>query len=138
MGRAEARMNKKSYTTRKTLSRIKRVIQKIINRLKIMDHRRNCTLSPFFSHFQYHTHTFYYFCNDVKDKFFADCVFMTSQAGRYVYEAIDSTETVCGIYVFTDPDEIVEVSFPRIDVPCGGKDLVVVSLYIVLYIYIYM
>ncbi|XP_043275544.1 corticotropin-releasing factor-binding protein [Venturia canescens] len=53
-----------------------------------------------------------------------DCFFTVSQSGRYVYKAVDGTETVCGIYVFTEPDEVVEFSFPHMDVPCNGIDLI--------------
>lgn len=53
---------------------------------------------------------------------------MTSQPGRYVYKSVDGSETVCGIYVFTEPDEVVEFSFPRMDVPCNGNDLIGVKM----------
>ncbi|XP_063978532.1 corticotropin-releasing factor-binding protein isoform X2 [Diachasmimorpha longicaudata] len=54
----------------------------------------------------------------------SDCIFMTSETGRFTYQAMNDDATVCGVYFLTDPDKILELNFLSLDVPCEQHGLV--------------
>lgn len=53
---------------------------------------------------------------------------VVSSDGHYFYKQTTNEETVCGIYIFTDPDRSVEVHFNYLDVSCENGGLVSVSI----------
>lgn len=61
---------------------------------------------------------------------FADCIFVTSDSGKFTYESTNNDPTVCGVYLITDPDKKVELNFLSFDVPCEQDGLVSVIIYI--------
>ncbi|XP_034948444.1 corticotropin-releasing factor-binding protein [Chelonus insularis] len=54
----------------------------------------------------------------------SECMFVTSETGRFTYESTSDDPTVCGAYFITDPDKRVELFFLSFDVPCEGGGLV--------------
>ncbi|XP_015126073.1 corticotropin-releasing factor-binding protein [Diachasma alloeum] len=54
----------------------------------------------------------------------SDCIFMTSETGRFTYQATNEDATVCGAYFLTEPDKTLELSFLSFDVPCEQDGLV--------------
>lgn len=52
---------------------------------------------------------------------------VTSEEGHYFYKAGTDDVTVCGVYLLTDPDKLVEIYFDYIDVPCETGGLISVS-----------
>ncbi|XP_011297121.1 corticotropin-releasing factor-binding protein [Fopius arisanus] len=54
----------------------------------------------------------------------SDCIFMTSETGRFTYQSMNDEATVCGVYFVTDPDKILELNFLSFDVPCEKDALV--------------
>nr|APD15634.1 corticotropin-releasing factor-binding protein [Cotesia chilonis] len=54
----------------------------------------------------------------------SDCVFVTSEPGKFIYESQSDEPTVCGVYLITDPDKRIEVNFLSFDVPCEQDGLV--------------
>lgn len=78
--------------------------------------------------------------------FFSDCMYVTSEEGDFVYrkhgrlmsktplgtkiiEVDPSDPTVCGVYIVTDPNKVVEVTVKYLDVGCEFGGLVGVSLF---------
>lgn len=55
---------------------------------------------------------------------FVDCIFMTSDEGDFYHKATGSDGTACGVYIFSEPDQKIEVHFNYIDVPCKNGGLV--------------
>ncbi|XP_018332405.1 corticotropin-releasing factor-binding protein [Agrilus planipennis] len=57
-----------------------------------------------------------------EDHIISDCLYMTSEEGNFFYKSLNNEETVCGIYMFTEPDQRIEIHFNYFDVPCeiGG------------------
>lgn len=61
---------------------------------------------------------------------FTDCMTVTSEKGHYYYKARDSfglESYTCGVYLLADPDEVIQVHFDYIDMPCENNDIVSVS-----------
>ncbi|XP_057340093.1 corticotropin-releasing factor-binding protein [Microplitis mediator] len=54
----------------------------------------------------------------------SDCIFVTSDSGKFTYESTNNDPTVCGVYLITDPDKKVELNFLSFDVPCEQDGLV--------------
>lgn len=52
---------------------------------------------------------------------------MTSDEGDFFHKATVVDGQDCGIYIFTEPDEKVEIHFNYLDVPCENGGLVAVS-----------
>lgn len=52
---------------------------------------------------------------------------MLSEEGQYVVGASDFNGEVCGVYVFSDPKQIIEISLETDNVPCETNGLVAVS-----------
>lgn len=59
---------------------------------------------------------------------FTDCMSVVSSEGHYFYKSVSDDETVCGVYIFTEPDRTVELHFNYLDVSCENGGLVSVSL----------
>lgn len=59
--------------------------------------------------------------------FISDCVLVTSEEGHFYYKATGDESTVCGVYLLTDPDKMVEIYFDYLDVPCQTGGLISVS-----------
>lgn len=61
---------------------------------------------------------------------------VTSEKGHYYYKASResySMESVtCGVYLMANPDEVIQIHFDYIDMPCQNNDIVSVSRYIYL------
>lgn len=57
-------------------------------------------------------------------KFLADCIFMTSDEGDFYHKSVLADGTACGAYIFSEPDETIEVHFNYLDVPCENGGLV--------------
>lgn len=49
---------------------------------------------------------------------------VTSEEGHYYYKATSDDTTVCGIYLMSPPNRIIEVYFDYLDAPCGSGGLV--------------
>lgn len=83
------------------------------------------------THSPVHNHTirykFYIFVNNLY-AFISDCVLVTSEEGHFYYKATGDESTVCGVYLLTDPDKMVEIYFDYLDVPCQTGGLISVSL----------
>lgn len=52
---------------------------------------------------------------------------MTSDEGQFFHKASLADGTACGIYIFSEPDQRIEVHFNYLDVPCENGGLVSVS-----------
>lgn len=52
---------------------------------------------------------------------------MASTEGDYFHRATSEDENACGVYIFADPDQRIEVRFNYLDVPCENGGLVSVS-----------
>lgn len=56
-----------------------------------------------------------------------ECMYMASEEGEYYYKAKTQPDgTACGIYIFGDPDQNIEIRFNYLDVSCENGGLVVV------------
>ncbi|XP_060524550.1 corticotropin-releasing factor-binding protein [Cylas formicarius] len=56
-----------------------------------------------------------------------ECMYMTSEEGLFYYkQPKDGDETTCGIYMFSEPDQNIEIQFNYFDVPCENKGLVAI------------
>lgn len=49
---------------------------------------------------------------------------VVSSEGHYFYKQTTDDDTVCGVYIFTEPDRTVEIHFNYVDVPCENGGLV--------------
>lgn len=62
---------------------------------------------------------------------FPDCMTVTSEKGYYYYKAPRETykmeNVACGVYLMANPDEIIEVHFDYVDMPCENNDIVSVN-----------
>lgn len=52
---------------------------------------------------------------------------MTSDEGQFFHKASIVDGSACGIYIFSDLDQRIEVHFNYLDVPCKDGGLVSVS-----------
>ena len=56
---------------------------------------------------------------------------VTSEKGHYYYKAPRESygleRYTCGIYLMANPDEIIQVHFDYVDMPCESNDIVSVS-----------
>lgn len=73
------------------------------------------------------TMTFYLMANAL-----SDCIYMTSDEGEFFHKATSSDATACGVYIFSEPDQKIEVHFNYLDVPCEHGGLVSVRENIIL------
>nr|CAH7717882.1 unnamed protein product [Callosobruchus chinensis] len=55
-----------------------------------------------------------------------DCIYMSSEEGDYFHKATGADGTVCGAYIFTEPDQNIEIYINYMNVPCENGGLVVV------------
>ncbi|CAH1988543.1 unnamed protein product [Acanthoscelides obtectus] len=55
-----------------------------------------------------------------------DCIYMSSEEGEYFHKATAADGSVCGAYIFTEPDQNVEIYINYLNVPCENGGLVVV------------
>ncbi|XP_013138839.1 PREDICTED: corticotropin-releasing factor-binding protein [Papilio polytes] len=53
-----------------------------------------------------------------------DCFLVTSNEGEIFFKSPSDEPTVCGIYMITDPDKKIQVTFNYLDVPCENGGLV--------------
>lgn len=53
-------------------------------------------------------------------------MYMTSDEGEFYHKATIADGSVCGIYMYSDPDQRIEVRFNYLDVPCENGGLVAV------------
>ncbi|XP_008201043.1 corticotropin-releasing factor-binding protein isoform X2 [Tribolium castaneum] len=58
------------------------------------------------------------------DHIITDCIFMTSEEGDFYHKSSIADGTACGAYIFSDPDQTIEVHFNYLDVPCENGGLV--------------
>lgn len=59
---------------------------------------------------------------------------VTSEEGHFYYKSPGGEDTpVCGVFLLTDPDKMVEVFFDYVDVPCNTAGLVSVCIYLVVF-----
>ncbi|CAH0559014.1 unnamed protein product [Brassicogethes aeneus] len=56
----------------------------------------------------------------------SECIYMTSEEGEYYHKAISPTESACGAYIVAEPDQLIEIRFNYLDVPCDNGGLVAV------------
>lgn len=49
---------------------------------------------------------------------------VTSEPGHYFFKAAGDDPTVCGVYLMTDPDKIIQLQFDFLDLPCNSGGLV--------------
>lgn len=61
-----------------------------------------------------------------RPSFFSDCMYMTSDEGEFYHKATIADGSVCGIYMYSDSDQRIEVRFNYLDVPCENGGLVAV------------
>ncbi|XP_023310441.1 corticotropin-releasing factor-binding protein isoform X2 [Anoplophora glabripennis] len=55
-----------------------------------------------------------------------DCIHMTSEEGDFYHKATIVDGNACGAYIFGEPDQIIEIRFNYLDVPCENGGLVAV------------
>lgn len=53
---------------------------------------------------------------------------MTSEEGQFFHKATLADGTACGIYIFSELDQRIEVNFNYLDVPCENGGLVSVCV----------
>lgn len=53
-----------------------------------------------------------------------DCMLVTSEPGHYFFKSVGDDPTVCGVYLMTDPDKIIQLQFDYLDLPCNTGGLV--------------
>lgn len=53
-----------------------------------------------------------------------DCIHMTSEEGEFYHKALSVDGQACGIYIFGEPDQNIEIRFNYLDVPCENGGLV--------------
>lgn len=58
---------------------------------------------------------------------FADCIYVVSEEGEYSVESAALDGNVCGVYVYADAKQTIEVTFDSFNVPCETGSLVTVS-----------
>lgn len=67
--------------------------------------------------------------------YFKDCMHVASEEGDYAFKKVlhrnqrvnkQIDTTVCGLYILTDPDKIVEISIKYLDVNCNAGGLMAV------------
>lgn len=59
--------------------------------------------------------------------FFPECMYMTSEEGEFYHKAKSHPDgTACGIYLFAEADQNIEIRFNYLDVTCENGGLVVV------------
>lgn len=66
-----------------------------------------------------------------------DCMHVASEEGDYSFKKVlnlndrltqrAADTTVCGLYVLTDPDKVVEISLKYLDVNCNAGGLMAVN-----------
>lgn len=49
---------------------------------------------------------------------------MTSEEGDYYHKALSVDGQACGVYIFGEPDQNIEIRFNYLDVPCENGGLV--------------
>ncbi|CAH1186857.1 unnamed protein product [Phyllotreta striolata] len=54
----------------------------------------------------------------------SDCIHMTSEEGDFYYKAQIADGQACGVYIFAEPDQNIEIRFNFLDVPCENGGLV--------------
>ena len=59
---------------------------------------------------------------------------VTSEPGHYFFKSSGEDATVCGVYIMTDPDKLVQIQFEYLDMPCASGGLVAVSTNIIFFI----
>eukprot|EP00095_Tigriopus_kingsejongensis_P011020 maker-scaffold109_size355148-snap-gene-0.14 protein:Tk11020 transcript:maker-scaffold109_size355148-snap-gene-0.14-mRNA-1 annotation:"corticotropin-releasing hormone binding protein" len=52
-----------------------------------------------------------------------DCMTVSSQPGHYTFQSVGEAVT-CGVYLVAEPDQVVEIEFKGVDIPCDGSLLV--------------
>jgi len=60
---------------------------------------------------------------------FVGCMEMVAKPGEYTFTA-DGSGQVCGLYVISPPDQVVELEFVDFDVPCETALIAVSKLYL--------
>lgn len=59
---------------------------------------------------------------------FTECVFVSYDTGDYSFETeVGNDQTVCGIYLLTEANNVIQVTFTEFNVPCEDEGLVSVS-----------
>lgn len=53
-----------------------------------------------------------------------ECIHMTSEEGDYYHKALSVDGQACGVYIFGEPDQNIEIRFNYLDVPCENGGLV--------------
>lgn len=57
----------------------------------------------------------------------AECMHLVTEEGEFYYKEMTNPDgSVCGIYFYGEPDQIVEIQFNYLDVTCENGGLVVV------------
>lgn len=78
-------------------------------------------------------HFLIFFCFSPKhDRFHLECVHVASEEGDYSYKKAsnldESSTTVCGLYILTDVDKVVEISMKYLDASCDSGALLAVNI----------
>lgn len=58
------------------------------------------------------------------DHLITDCIDTTSDDGQFFHKATIIDGKACGVFLFTEPDQLIELHFNYIDVPCENGGLV--------------
>ncbi|XP_065212220.1 corticotropin-releasing factor-binding protein [Planococcus citri] len=57
-----------------------------------------------------------------------DCMTVTSEKGHYYYKATremyELENAACGVYMMANPDEVIQIHFDYIDMPCENNEIV--------------
>lgn len=56
--------------------------------------------------------------------FVTDCIYMSADEGDFYHKASIADGSACGVYMFSEPDQKIEVQFNYLDVPCDNGGLV--------------
>ncbi|XP_049821054.1 corticotropin-releasing factor-binding protein isoform X2 [Aethina tumida] len=56
----------------------------------------------------------------------SECIYMTSQEGEFTHKAMNPEGNACGVFIGSEPDQIIEIRFNYLDVPCENGGLIAV------------
>ncbi|XP_050504598.1 corticotropin-releasing factor-binding protein isoform X3 [Diabrotica virgifera virgifera] len=60
----------------------------------------------------------------IEEHHVTDCIHMTSEEGEFYHKALSVDGQACGIYIYAEPNQNIEIRFNYLDVPCENGGLV--------------
>lgn len=59
--------------------------------------------------------------------YFTECIYVVSEEGEYSVESSVIDGNACGVYIYADTKQTIEVTFDSFNIPCESASLVTVS-----------